>query len=156
MRKIQKTAIVGGAVATLMAGGVAFAAWTSTGLGTGTATAGSEAGLTAVTVTPATDLKPSETVTMGITVDNGNTYAVNLDSLTYKPLLSSVSGGKGIGCSVSDLESVESLSGITDRIAGLDTSTSHTVHVKMKAAASDDCQGAQFNLKFEASAHSVD
>lgn len=155
MRKIQKTAIVGGAVATLMAGGVAFAAWTSTGQGTGTAEAGQAAGLT-VHVTGASDLKPTESVSLDITVDNGNSYAVNLDSLTYNPTASSVSGGDGPGCSVADLSSVDSLPSITDRIAGNDTSAIHSVDVTMDDDASPDCQNATFNLVFDASAHSVD
>ena len=155
MRKIQKTAVVGGTVAVLFAGGVAYAAWTSEGSGSGTATAGSESGLT-VHVTNASKLKPTETVTLDITVDNNNTYAVNLDSLTYNAADSSVSGGLGPGCSVADLSNVDSLSSLVDRIDGNDTSVVHTVEVTMDADASNDCQGAAFNLSFDASAHSVD
>lgn len=155
MRKIQKTAVVGGTVAVLFAGGIAYAAWTSEGSGSGTASAGSESGLT-VHVTNASDLKPTETVTLDITVDNGNSYAVNLDSLTYDAADSTVSGGLGPGCSVSDLSNVESLSGIVDRIAGNGTSAAHTVEVTMDADAANDCQGADFDLTFDASAHSVD
>lgn len=155
MRKTQKTAIVGGTVAVLFAGGVAFAAWTSTGTGTGEVTAGSENGLT-VHVTSATNLKPTETVSLDITVDNGNTYAVNLDSLNYDAASSSVSDGDGPGCSVADLSFVESLPSITDRIDDSGTSAIHTVDVTMDADASPDCQNAKFNLVFDASAHSVD
>jgi hypothetical protein len=157
MRKIQKTAVVGGTVATLMAGGVAFAAWTSTGNGSGTATAGAAGGLT-VHVAPATGLKPTETVTLDITVDNSNSYAVNLDSLTYSASASSVSGGIGgdPACALTDLSAVQSLSGITDRIPGGGTSAAHTVHVTMDDAAANACQGATFTLNYVASAHSVD
>lgn len=155
MRKTQKFAIVGGTVGVLMAGGIAFAAWTSTGTGTGTVGAGEANGLT-VHVTGASDLKPTETVSLDITVDNGNSYAVNLDSLTYDAAASSVDGGDGPGCSVADLSNVDSLSSITDRIAGNDTSATHSVDVTMDDDASPDCQNATFNLVFDASAHSVD
>jgi predicted transcriptional regulator len=155
MRRIQKISIVGGTVGVLMAGGIAYAAWTSEGSGSGTATAGTASGLT-VHVTAATDLKPTETKTMDITVDNGNTYAVNLDSLTYNAADSSVSGGLGPNCSVADLSNVDSLPTITDRIAGSGTSVAHTVSVTMDDNANNDCQGAVFHLSFDASAHSVD
>jgi predicted transcriptional regulator len=153
MRKTQKIAIVGGTVGILLAGGVAYAAWTSTGSGSGTATAGSASGLT-VHVTAATNLKPSETKTMNITVDNGNTYAVNLDSLTYNPGDSSVSGAPG-ACTLNDLSTVQSLPSITDRIAGNGTSAPHTVNVTMSADAANGCQGAVFTLSYDAVAHSV-
>lgn len=153
MRKIQKTAIVGGTVGVLLVGGIAYAAWTSSGSGTGPVTAGTAAGLT-VHVTAATDLKPSETKTMSITVDNGNTYAVNLDSLTYNPVDSSVAGGIG-SCSITDLSNVQSLPTITDKILGTGTSAAHAVNVTMAADASNGCQGAVFTLSFDASAHSV-
>ena len=155
MRKTQKLAIVGGTVGVLMAGGIAYAAWTSEGSGTGTVTAGAASGLT-VHVTSGSDLKPTESVDLDITVDNGISYAVNLDSLTYDSAASTGSGGNGPACSVADLSSVDSLSGITDRIDGNGTSAAHTVTVTMDADASPDCQNATFNLVFDASAHSVD
>jgi predicted transcriptional regulator len=153
MRKTQKFAIVGGTVSALLIGGVAYAAWTSSGSGSGDATAGTAAGLT-VHVTAATNLKPSETKTMDITVDNGNTYAVNLDSLTYNAGHSSVTGGIG-SCSLTDLSNVQSIPSITDHVAGLGTSAVHTVNVTMAADASNGCQNAVFTLSFDASAHSV-
>lgn len=155
MRKTQKTAIIGGTVAVLFAGGVAFAAWTSTGTGTGTVGAGAAEGLT-VHVVGATDLKPTETVSLDITVDNGNSYAVNLDSLTYNSAESSVTGGNGVACSVADLSNVDSLPTIVDRIDDNGTSAVHSVDVTMDDDASPDCQNATFNLVFDASAHGVD
>lgn len=155
MRKIQKISIVGGTVGVLMAGGVAYAAWTSTGTGTGTVTAGGAADLQ-VTVHDVSGLKPSEAVAVTIDVKNMNTYSVNLDSLVNNADHSSVSGGIGgsPACSLSDLSNIENLANLTEPIAGGAT-VQETVHVTMSAAAANSCQGADFALAYDASAHSI-
>jgi hypothetical protein len=151
MRKTQKIAIVGGTVGILMAGGVAFAAWTSTGSGTGDVTAGEDA---AMTVSAISDelLYPTKTVDLTVTVENNDRYPLNLDSLTATDVTSSIED-----C---DVASVEASSGTysedaANRIPEGD-SIEKTLTLHMFANADEDCKNAVFTVSYDASAHSVD
>jgi hypothetical protein len=154
MRKIQKTAIVGGAVATLMAGGVAFAAWTSTGSDVGTATAGSQTGLV-VDAGDVTGLYPSKDVTFPVTIANKNPYDVQVRSLDYTVVGSSTDK---TGCSVDDVDvAIDDAVGDTILQGSEATPTvsdDYTATVTMHANAPTECQGAKFTLNFDASADS--
>lgn len=163
MRKIQKTAIVGGAVATLMAGGVAFAAWTSTGSGFGHATAGESVGLTVTGGSAVDNLFPSKEVSFTVTVANSNPYDVQVRSLTYDEAHSDSSKGSActpqgnVHVSIVD-ENGDPTDGVGDVIdakAGdVDGSKTYTAKVLMDQNASQDCEGAVFSLKFTAEADS--
>jgi hypothetical protein len=152
MRKTQKTALVGGTVAVLFAGGVAFAAWTSTGNDTGSVAAGHQVDL-GVVVGTATDLQPTLTKTVTVKVTNNNQYPVAVDSVVFKADASDVSGGDGIGCSLDDIV-VHPVTTASDYLAP-DGDVTYQADVEMIADASPDCQNATFNLNYAASAHSV-
>jgi hypothetical protein len=146
MRKIQKTAIVGGTVATLLAGGVAFAAWTSTGSGSGTVQAGSDAGLT-VTADSVDTLFPTINADIVVHIKNENPYAVTLDSIDWDSVISD-----DANCDVSSVSSTDDPSA-TDHInAG--ATLDRTFVVSMDANADNDCQGDEFTLAYTASGHS--
>jgi hypothetical protein len=151
MRKIQKTAIVGGTVATLLAGGVAFAAWTSTGSGAGTVTAGSETGIS-VTAGSASDLFPGQAKTITVTVTNDNDYDVKLDSLAYN---SAAPGSftSETGCDVSNVD-VDLPFTAGEVVPAGETSEDYVATVTMDDDAAEACQGAEFTLNFDASADS--
>jgi hypothetical protein len=153
MRKTQKIAIVGGTVGVLMAGGIAFAAWTSTGSDTGTVTAGHQVNLFVDADEAATDLQPTLTKQVSINVRNDNQYPVELDSIVFQPGSSSVSGGLGPACSLSDVI-VHPISTAADRLAP-NGDVTYQADVEMIANANSDCQDAVFNLNFKATAHSV-
>lgn len=156
MRKIQKTAIVGGAVATLMAGGVAFAAWTSTGTGTGTATAGTDSGIV-VDGNDVSGLFPTGTKDITVTVINSNPYAVDLDSLTADSVTVDAAHGDA-GCEVTDIVTADSgdYSSSADRIAANGAFIQRDLTVHMAADADNACKGAIFTVSYTGSAHSVD
>jgi hypothetical protein len=151
MRKTQKIAIVGGTVGVLMAGGIAYAAWTSEGNGSGTATAGHEVDLTVAGGDAVGSLYPTLSLTVPVTVKNNNTYPVHLTDITYNATGSS--SDAGAGCTASNIEVSDPFSGDEVLAAGA-TSASHDATVTMIADAASDCQDATFTINFDASAHS--
>jgi hypothetical protein len=104
MRKItKKTAVIvaGSALLVAIGGGIAFAYWSSTGQGTGSAT--TSAGTSPLTISPAagpTDLAPGvapEALTG--TIANGGTSSAYVNSLTVT--ITGVTGGAS-GCTSQD------------------------------------------------------
>lgn len=151
MRKTQKTAVVGGTVAVLLAGGVAFAAWTSTGTGSGNVTAGDDVAM-GVSATSSELLYPTKTVDLTVTVENNDEYPLNLDSLTATGVEADIAGcdvGSVTATSDTYLEAPE------NRIAE-DGSIQKTLSLSMDADADEDCKGAVFTVTYDAVAHSVD
>ena len=143
MRKTQKTAVVGGTVAVLLAGGVAFAAWTSTGSGTGSATAGSAVELT-VAGNEATGLYPTGTVAGTVTVTNPNPYAVTISSIDFTGATTEADGCEASTVTVADL------SGLSEVLTASGGDHTFAVEVSMSNDATDECQGATFELNYTA------
>lgn len=156
MRKTQKIAIVGGTVGVLMAGGIAFAAWTSTGSGTGTATAGTDSGIV-VDGNDVSGLFPTGSKDITVTVTNSNPYAVDLDSLTADSVTVDATHGDA-GCVVTDIVTADSGDYLAsaDRIAANGAFITRDLTVHMDADAADACKGATFTVSYTGSAHSVD
>jgi hypothetical protein len=130
------------ALGALMAGTVAFAAWTSNGTGTGTATATTSKNLT-VNVTNISGLYPTGTFNVPFTVTNPNPYAVTLS----KVQLQSVST-TAVGCTATVVSGADLVD--TDVIPAGGTSASRNFSVSMSNAAEDACQGAIFTLTLKA------
>jgi hypothetical protein len=130
------------ALGALMAGTVAFAAWTSNGIGTGTATAGTAKNLT-IAVTNVSGLYPTGTFNVPFTVTNPNSYAVQLS----KVQLQSVTVNN-VGCTASVVSGADFTD--TDVIAAGATSASRNFSVTMSNSAEDACQGAVFTLTLKA------
>jgi hypothetical protein len=130
------------ALGALFAGTVAFAAWTSNGTGTGTATAGTAKNLT-VGVTNVSGLYPTGSFNVPFTVTNPNSYAVTLSTVTLK----SVTVDK-VGCSASVVSGVDMTD--TDVIPAGGTTASRNFSISMSNAAEDACQGAVFTLTLQA------
>jgi hypothetical protein len=143
MRKIQKTAIVGGAVATLMAGGVAFAAWTSTGSGTGTAKGGTAVALQ-VQGNDISDIYPTGTFPATVKVTNPNPYDVTMSSLDFTSASTTAAG-----CDASTV-TVGDLTDLSDVLTANGGDHTYAVQVSMSNDATDACQGATFTLSYTA------
>ena len=139
----RRAAVVGFSTIAVLGASAAFAAWTTEGTGTGSATAGSDKPLT-VSVSPATGLFPTGTTNVAYTVTNPNDYAVTLSQVS----LQNVTVDK-TGC----VPSVVSGGPVTvsDRIASGATSASKTFPVTMSNAATDECKGAVFTLTLKVS-----
>jgi hypothetical protein len=130
------------AIGALMAGTVAFAAWTSNGTGIGTATAGSAKNLT-ISVSNVSGLYPTGTFNVPFTVTNPNAYAVALS----KVQLQSVTVDKA-GCTAGVVTGADLVD--TDVIPAGGTSASRNLSISMSNAAEDACQGAVFTLTLKA------
>jgi hypothetical protein len=159
MRKTQKFAIVGGTVAVLLAGGVAYAAWTSTGSGSGSVAAGTQHDLV-VTGTDVTGLYPTGNNTFDVTIDNAdNPYTVAVDQIALNGTVT-VTGGLSIAgeaaCGAGDVtaEIVDAATGL--EIAGSGSQTVlGAVKLTMHGDASGDCQSATFHVPVKATAHAI-
>lgn len=144
MRKTQKIAIVGGTVGVLMAGGIAFAAWTSTGSGFGTATAGTAVVL-GVQGDDITGIYPTGTFDATVTVTNPNPYDVTIASLEFDGASTTA-----VGCDASTV-TVDDLTGLSQVITSGGGTHVFDVEVSMSNDATDECQGAEFQLDYTAS-----
>lgn len=147
MRKTQKIAIVGGTVGVLMAGGVAFAAWTSTGSDTGNVTAGQQVNLS-VDAGDVDSLYPTLTVDVPVKVTNNNPYPVTLSTIHYTAAGSSTSDA---GCTLSNVTVVDP-DPAGETLAAHTQGAAHNAQVTMVASAANACQNAVFTLNFTATA----
>jgi hypothetical protein len=143
MRKTQKIAIVGGTVGILMAGGVAYAAWTAEGSGHGTAKGG-----TAITLgvegNDISDIYPTGSFPATVKVTNPNPYAVTLSSVDFTGATTTA-----VGCDASTVD-VADLTGLTQVLDANGGDHTFAVTVTMSNDATDECQGATFELAYTA------
>lgn len=145
-RNIKRSAVVGGTVAALFGAGVAFAAWTNTGDGSGSVTAGSAQPLT-VTVSGVNGLVPTKSVSVPFTVTNTNPYDVKLTNAH----LQNVTVDTGHSTCATSVVTGSDVT-LTDVVAASQTSASQTFSVAMSNAATDACQGATFTVTLRVTA----
>ena len=155
MRKTQKTAVVGGSVVALMAAVVAFAAWTSTGSGEGSATADYTSSDLVVTVGGVSGLYPTGEFDVPFTVTNNNDYDVTLASVTLDSVTVDAAHGTA-GCAASSV--VSAATGPSGSLVDTDVATkdgtptaSRNFPITMLNSASEACKGAVFTLTLTAS-----
>ena len=150
MKNSKRAGVVSATAATLLVGGVAFAAWTSTGTGTGAVTGGNEVDLTVTQVEAVSGLFPTGSENFEITVTNNNPYAVKVTSL-----LKTGAGSANLGqCQVSFTE----LPSLNDFLAPAETpgaSRTYTLTASMDENPAEACQGAVFSHLYEATADSA-
>lgn len=141
--RITATTIVIGA---MLAAGVAFAAWTATGGGSGYAKATTAQALTTtdVSATTAATLYPGATGNVRISINNPNPYAVTVTSVTGNGAITS---DKGAACNASTGVTFTNQTGLSQVVpaAGSATFTLNGV-VAMSNASDDSCQGAVFTI----------
>jgi hypothetical protein len=140
-RKSFATALVVGATIV----GVAFAAWTASGLGSGTAKAvtASTSVVTGRNGTP--DLYPGFTDgDVHFTVTNPNPYPVRFVSATF----GSVTSSDPANCASNLVTTDASASGLTIDVPANSTGTNASIPdvVNMSATAPDACQNATFTI----------
>jgi hypothetical protein len=140
----RRAVVVAGAVATLaVAGGVAYAVWTTSGTGAGTSKANSFA---AVTITGGT--APAGQLYPGL-VPNGTTLGADLSLVTSNPnpfpVTATLTLTSATGCTT---PSLSLKSGTTVTLAANSTSVPQTLSkvVGMGTTASDDCQSATITV----------
>jgi hypothetical protein len=145
MRKTQKTAVVGTTVAVLFGAGIAYAAWTSTGLGSGDVTAGSAQNLS-IAGADVSGLYPTKSVTQTLTFTNPNSYDVTITDLVQDGAVTVDSGHSG--CNASSV-SFAGLSGLSLVVPAGTNNVTKDVTVAMSNAANDACQGAEFTVSYK-------
>ncbi|MGH3496938.1 MAG: hypothetical protein ACRDP1_05680 [Nocardioidaceae bacterium] len=145
-RTTRRIAFVGVTSAALLGAGVALAAWTTSGDGTGTATAVTSKPLT-VAVSNVSGLYPTGSVTVPFTVTNPNGYNVTLAMVSLKSVTVDAAHSTA-GCLPSVVTGADLPD--TDVIASGATSASRNFSVTMSNAATDGCQGATFTVTLTA------
>lgn len=133
-----------GTAALLLAGGVAYAAWSALGAGTGAAASGAPQAL-GVAATVTGQLRPGGSADVLVTVSNPNSAPVTVTSLALAGSITASAGCSTPGVTVS-------LPGSTALVvpAGANASLNVTNGVSMTTASSSDCQGATFSIPLQA------
>lgn len=144
MRKISKKAIVVlGVTGAVIAGGVAYAAWTSSGSGSGAVHSSTAVNSTVSPADSGTALYPGGTTTFTVTVNNPNSYPVTVDSIS--------AGGSALvntSCAAGSVYSDALTPGGTPIPGG--GSAAYTLTAHMIANADDACQAQTFSLPLTA------
>ena len=141
--------------------GVAIAAWTTGGSGSGQASAGTAASMTISAGTPSTSLYPTASADVASVVSNPNPYKVHVSSVSLGAV--TVDGGQSLcntGASVSVTSpqdnsgagwDVPAKSGAVNGSLNLDLANA----ISMDNAATDSCQGATFTVALTATGASA-
>jgi hypothetical protein len=136
----------------VVGGGAAYAFWTTSGSGTGSAATGSTVPITVVQTSTLNPMFPGDTAqTLTGNFDNPNAGPVHVASVTVS--ISSVTGGAG-ACDATDY----TLTGATMTVNadvpsgnGQGAWTGATLQFNNKASNQDGCKGATVNLAYTAS-----
>ena len=148
MRKLTKSALVIGGVATLaIGGGVAWAAWSSSGSGSGSATSTTSINSTISSDATGTPLYPGATKTFTVKIDNPNDYPVVVNSISAGSS-DATSGGCVAGTVTSDAWTAPSTGNLTVAAHGTQT---YTLTSHMDGNAADNCKSQTFTLPLTAS-----
>lgn len=129
-----------------LAAGVAFAAWTASGTGSGYAKAGSAQALTTVDASASTsaDLYPGATGDTVVRISNPNPYPIRVTAVSGTGAITS---DKGAACNDSTGVAFSNQSGLTLDVAANSSATFTLVDATTMSNASDNaCQGAIFTI----------
>jgi hypothetical protein len=145
------------AVGLLIAGGVAYAAWTVNGSGTGTASATSAVALTLSGGTPQSSLYPGASADVDTSAQNQNPFPVHVSSVALDTSQGtngfSVDAGHS-GCNLGSLSFTPANNGNVgwDIPANSSFDIDAANSIAMSGAANDSCQGATFTVFLTAAA----
>lgn len=142
------------AIGAIMVASVAFAAWTVSGSGTGSAKATSAVALTATGVTPTADLYPGKTNgDAKLTIDNTNPFDVEVTDIARSGAITSSAGG---ACNADTGVTFTDQSGLTLSVpAGTSQTFTLSGVVAMDNTSDTACQGATFTIPVSLTAVSV-
>jgi hypothetical protein len=143
MRKISKrSAVVLGAAGVVVLAGVAYAAWSSGGAGTGSVTSTTSVESAITPGSSGSALYPGGGTNFTVTIDNPNNYPVVVTSI------STGSSNAINGCAAGTVTSAVP-EGTTGTIAAKGSGT-YTLHATMSSTATDACKGQTFVLPLTA------
>lgn len=158
-RTTKRIGALGTAAVAVMGAGIAFAAWTTNGAGTGSATAGTAQDLT-ISSTALTGLYPTESLSdVAVTIDNANPYKVALSNLDLSDVTVTAApndpnfGGVGAVCTdteaATDITSAGLALGTATDIVDATGSTEYdTFPLKVSNDLPNECKGASFTLHY--------
>lgn len=142
------------AVVALVATGLLFAAWSTSGSGNGYAKAGSASALTIGDASASTsaDLYPGATGAVKLKVTNPNSFPVRITAVA-KQASGSIASDKGAACDASTGVTFTNQSGLTlDLAAGATSTFTLSGAVSMSNASDNTCQGAVFTIPVDVTA----
>ncbi|WP_372666166.1 hypothetical protein [Amycolatopsis kentuckyensis] len=143
MRKISKrSAVVLGAAGAVVVAGVAYAAWTSTGAGSGSVTSTTSINSVISSVSSDHALYPGNSTTFVVKITNPNAYPVVVNSI------SAGSSDENTGCAAGTVTS-PAVSNPAGTIAAGATAN-YTLTATMDRDASDACKSKTFTLPLTA------
>jgi hypothetical protein len=140
--------------------GVAIAAWTTGGSGSGQASAGTAASMTISAGTPSSSLYPTASADIAAAISNSNPYNVHVSSVALGAV--TVDGGHS-GCNTASVSitspqdnggsgwDVPAKSGGVNGSLSIDLANA----ISMSNAANDSCQGATFTVALTATGAST-
>ncbi|HEX7308238.1 hypothetical protein [Lentzea sp.] len=140
MRK--RTAVIAAVAIAALGGGIAYAAWSSTGSGSGSVGSTAELNSTISPVNGAGGLYPGRTVSYSVTINNPNGYPVKVTGI------SAGSSALVNGCAAGTVTSPA----VTDPAGTIAAGQSgtYTLQATMNADASDACKAQTFSLPLTA------
>lgn len=142
------------AVVALVATGLLFAAWSTSGSGNGYAKAGSASALTIGDASASTsaDLYPGATGAVKLKVTNPNSFPVRITAVA-KQASGSIASDKGAACDALTGVTFTNQSGLTlDLAAGATSTFTLSGAVSMSNASDNTCQGAVFTIPVDVTA----
>jgi hypothetical protein len=150
-RKFTRKSVVAAGTILLIAAGGAYAYWTTTGSGTGSAANGTSVGITVNQTSVITGLYPGgPAVALSGNFNNTNPGAVYVGTVTAA--LVSVTGSVGTpACTIADYTLASPAATVNANIAsgsGVGAWTGPTIQLKNLATNQDACKNASVNLSY--------
>ena len=151
--RIKRIAVVGGTTIALVGGGAAFAYWTTSGSGTGSASTGTSSAFgVQVEQVNLTDLTPGgPTDTVHFTVSNNNSGAQRLQAVVAKVGTADGTDWSVTGCSTADFTVSAPAFTAGDIASGGSTSGTFTIQMVNSTSNQDGCKGVTVPLYVSAS-----
>lgn len=152
MHLSKRALVILGVIAAMVVGGVAVAAWLSSGTGPARGQAITASALTVTARSGPADLYPGATGAVYFTVNNPNAYAVTLSTVAY----GAISGGSA-GCVPTDVTNIVKAAAAPTSItplvvpAGASVNSSIAGALTMPTTAANGCQGATFDIQITVS-----
>lgn len=140
MRK--RTAVIAAVAVVAVGGGIAYAAWTSTGSGSGKVGSATSVSSTITPVDGAGGLFPGATTSFSVTINNPNGYPVKVTSI------STGSSAEVGGCAAGTVTSTGASN--PDGVIAVGGAGTYVLQATMSADASDACKGQSFSLPLTA------
>ena len=144
-RNVKRLGVMGAALLALAGAGVAFAAYLSTGSGTGSTTAATAANSVITSASTGSALYPGGTSNYTVTITNPNAYPVKVTSISAA---SSNAAGSNGACVAGTVTS-PAVTNPTGTIAANATGT-YTLVATMIANPDNSCQGVSFTMPLTA------